>query len=123
MYNRGALWKAGGNRDKVWFIILFLVNTVGILEIFYIFIFSKKSTNKKQMEEQNSPNPEGGASPKSSKPPRQYNFNYTVYLILALAALLLAISVWSWWWWLGVLVLIGAGVLAYLGYMDYKKRG
>ncbi len=41
-----ALWKAGGNRDKVWFIILFLVNTVGILEILYIFIFSKKSTNK-----------------------------------------------------------------------------
>ena len=40
-----ALWIAGGKRDKVWFIILFLLNTVGILEILYIFIFSKKSTN------------------------------------------------------------------------------
>ncbi len=75
------------------------------------------------MEEQNNQNPGGETSLKPPKPPRQYNFNYTVYLILALAALLLAISVWSWWWWLGVLALIGAGVLAYLGYMDYKKRG
>jgi len=38
-----ALWKASRNNDLVWFIILFLVNTVGILEILYIFIFSKKN--------------------------------------------------------------------------------
>ncbi len=37
-----ALWKAAQNRNKVWFILLFLVNTLAILEILYIFIFSKK---------------------------------------------------------------------------------
>ena len=36
-----ALYKAGGRKDIVWFIVLFIVNTLGILEIFYIFVFSK----------------------------------------------------------------------------------
>jgi len=38
-----ALWKAGKNSDKVWFIVLLVVNTVGILEIVYTFYFSKKA--------------------------------------------------------------------------------
>jgi len=37
-----ALWKAARNQDKIWYIVLFLVNTLAILEILYIFIFSKK---------------------------------------------------------------------------------
>ena len=41
-----ALYRAGGRRDLVWYIVLFLVNTVGILEIFYIFYFSKKTPAK-----------------------------------------------------------------------------
>lgn len=42
-----ALWKAGKNQNKVWFIILFLVNTVGILDIIYLFAVKNKkaSTN------------------------------------------------------------------------------
>lgn len=36
-----ALWKAAGNRHKWWFIALFLLNTLAILEIIYIFYFSK----------------------------------------------------------------------------------
>lgn len=36
-----ALYKAGRIRQPVWFVVMFLVNTVGILEIFYIFVFSK----------------------------------------------------------------------------------
>lgn len=36
-----ALYKAGTLRQPLWFIVMFLVNTVGILEIFYIFVFSK----------------------------------------------------------------------------------
>ena len=36
-----ALWNAGKNNSPVWFIVLALVNTVGILEILYIFVFSK----------------------------------------------------------------------------------
>jgi methionyl-tRNA synthetase len=37
-----ALWHAAREGDKVWFIILLLVNTLGILEILYIYVFSKK---------------------------------------------------------------------------------
>ena len=37
-----ALWKATKNNHKRWFIALLLVNTLAILEILYIFIFSKK---------------------------------------------------------------------------------
>jgi hypothetical protein len=40
-----ALWKAGRNNHLVWFIIFALVNTVGILEILYIFVFSKMKKN------------------------------------------------------------------------------
>jgi len=46
-----ALWKAASKKSVIWFIILLAVNTIGILEILYIFIFSKmggkKSPNKK----------------------------------------------------------------------------
>jgi len=38
-----ALWRAARNGSKPWFIVLLIVNTVGILEILYIFLFSKKS--------------------------------------------------------------------------------
>ena len=37
-----ALWRAGRNQHLVWFIVLFLVNTLGILEIVYIFAFSRR---------------------------------------------------------------------------------
>lgn len=37
-----ALWKAARNGSKPWFIVMLIVNTVGILEIIYIFGFSKK---------------------------------------------------------------------------------
>lgn len=39
-----ALWKAARNSAKVWYIVLLLLNTVGILEILYIFVFSKKKS-------------------------------------------------------------------------------
>ena len=38
-----ALWKAAGEKNKVWFVVLLLVNTVGILDILYLYVFSKKS--------------------------------------------------------------------------------
>jgi len=37
-----ALWKAGRNAHLVWFIVLLIVNTLGILEIIYIFAFSRR---------------------------------------------------------------------------------
>lgn len=47
-----ALWKSAGYKDKVWFIIFLIINTVGILEILYIFVFSKREyKNEKPKEE------------------------------------------------------------------------
>ncbi|MBW3022999.1 hypothetical protein KY308_02760 [Candidatus Woesearchaeota archaeon] len=37
-----ALWKAGRNNQLAWYIVLFIVNTVGILEIIYLLAFQKK---------------------------------------------------------------------------------
>lgn len=37
-----ALWKSARNGSNVWFIFLLVLNTLGILEIIYIFLFSKK---------------------------------------------------------------------------------
>jgi hypothetical protein len=46
-----ALWKSARKGHIVWFIILALINTVGILEILYFYIFSeinyKKNKEKK----------------------------------------------------------------------------
>ncbi|MBI4085436.1 MAG: hypothetical protein HY432_02965 [Candidatus Liptonbacteria bacterium] len=37
-----ALWKAANRKEKWWFIALLVINTFAILEIVYIFHFSKK---------------------------------------------------------------------------------
>jgi len=37
-----ALWKASRNSQKVWFVALLVFNTLAILEITYIFYFSKR---------------------------------------------------------------------------------
>ncbi len=36
-----ALWKSTKRNEKWWFIALLLINTVGILEILYLYVFSK----------------------------------------------------------------------------------
>ncbi len=36
-----ALWRAARKNEKGWFIALLLINTLALLEIFYIFILSK----------------------------------------------------------------------------------
>jgi methionyl-tRNA synthetase len=37
-----ALWYAARNNQLVWYIVLVIVNTVGILEIIYLLFFRKK---------------------------------------------------------------------------------
>ena len=37
-----ALWTAVKNKHKAWFVVLVIFNTVGILEIIYIFFIAKK---------------------------------------------------------------------------------
>lgn len=37
-----ALWRAGRNKQRNWFIALLILNTVGLLEITYLFFFAKE---------------------------------------------------------------------------------
>jgi methionyl-tRNA synthetase len=59
-----ALWRAARNRSTPWFVVLLIINTLGVLEIIYIFAFSKKieaeaETGVSQsVEEQKTPKPE-----------------------------------------------------------------
>jgi len=46
-----ALWKAARNEHKWWFIALLVLNTMAILEIIYIFFFSKKKGLIEKKEE------------------------------------------------------------------------
>jgi methionyl-tRNA synthetase len=46
-----ALWKAARNGQKIWFVVLIVVNTLAALEIVYIFFFSKKKSQ--QLNSQN----------------------------------------------------------------------
>ncbi len=41
-----ALWRAAKNDSVPWFIALLILNTAGILDILYIFVFGKKTTKK-----------------------------------------------------------------------------
>ena len=45
-----ALWKAARSGSKWWFVILLVVNTLGILDILYIYIFSNKGGIRKMMQ-------------------------------------------------------------------------
>ena len=38
-----ALWRAAQQEQKNWFIAMLVLNTLGILEITYLFYFSKKN--------------------------------------------------------------------------------
>lgn len=41
-----ALYKAARKEDKVWFVIILVLNLMGLTEILYIFFFSKKEVVK-----------------------------------------------------------------------------
>lgn len=43
-----ALWKAGRNRQFAWFIIMAVINTVGLLEIAYLLFFQAKGDDGKE---------------------------------------------------------------------------
>ncbi len=46
-----ALWKSAVKKEKWWFIALLVINTLGILEILYIFIFSKRKEIAQEIAE------------------------------------------------------------------------
>lgn len=43
-----ALWKAARNNHKKWFICILIFNTLALLDILYIFVFSKKVKGDKK---------------------------------------------------------------------------
>ncbi|MBT4539313.1 hypothetical protein HOI26_01620 [Candidatus Woesearchaeota archaeon] len=45
-----ALWHSSRNKQVVWFVILLLVNTLGILEIIYLLV-GRRDKNKKPVVE------------------------------------------------------------------------
>jgi len=45
-----ALWKAGRNGQKIWFIALLMFNTLALLPIIYLFYFSKKKIQEIENE-------------------------------------------------------------------------
>ena len=45
-----ALWKAGTKKDKIWFIIILILNSGGILDIIYVFLISKRESLKNKPE-------------------------------------------------------------------------
>lgn len=42
-----GLWRAASNKSVGWFVALMILNTIGFLEILYIFVFSKIGKKKK----------------------------------------------------------------------------
>jgi hypothetical protein len=42
-----ALWRAAKNHSTPWFVALMVINTLGILEILYLFVFSKNNFSRK----------------------------------------------------------------------------
>lgn len=36
-----ALWTAAKNEEKLWFVVLLVINTLGVLEIVYLFALGK----------------------------------------------------------------------------------
>ncbi|MFA5258916.1 MAG: DUF5652 family protein [Candidatus Pacearchaeota archaeon] len=49
-----ALWKSARKQHTIWFVVFLIVNTVGILEILYIYVFSelgkKSNSNPKPVK-------------------------------------------------------------------------
>lgn len=44
-----ALWKAAHQNSKGWFVVLLIVNTFGILEILYLYVFSNNKEDKEKI--------------------------------------------------------------------------
>lgn len=48
IWKGSALWKSARKSHKAWFIVLLIVNTLGILEILYVFWFSELGVKLKK---------------------------------------------------------------------------
>ena len=69
-WKAAALWRAARRAQFGWFLTMIVLNSLGILEILYIFIFSKK---KKKEEVQSSPVFQDKARPYQNMPTENIN--------------------------------------------------
>lgn len=46
-----ALWKAAKSEQRNWFVVMLVLNTFGILEIIYLFRFTKKKMKLKDIKD------------------------------------------------------------------------
>lgn len=46
-----ALWRAARNDQKWWFVAFMVINTLGVLELTYLFYFSNPKSSKKPKPE------------------------------------------------------------------------
>ncbi len=46
-----GLWYAARNQQKVWFIAMLIINSVGIFPIIYILFFRKDKSQKEELQE------------------------------------------------------------------------
>lgn len=44
-----ALWKSAIEKQKIWFVALLFINSLGLLEIIYLFSFSKKKMTLQEL--------------------------------------------------------------------------
>ena len=47
-----ALWKSAKDNKPYWFVAVLILNTAGILEILYIFVFSKMMNKKVEVKKE-----------------------------------------------------------------------
>lgn len=50
-----AFWKSARNNHPIWFIAFFIIHTMGILEILYLFLFSKMRFSPKKIASRKKP--------------------------------------------------------------------
>lgn len=50
-----ALWRAAAQKQRKWFVVLFLINTAAILDILYLIYFSKIEENNDETPQQTGP--------------------------------------------------------------------
>lgn len=57
-----ALWRAARRGEQIWFVVLLIVNTLGILDILYLYVFSRDKQAKTIVEDSSAGTSEGGGN-------------------------------------------------------------
>ncbi|MBL1434118.1 hypothetical protein COB87_000895 [Candidatus Wolfebacteria bacterium] len=61
-----GLWNSAKNGQKIWFVVILLFNTIGLLPILYHFFFRKRTQKGQELVEKHFPTKEAEEEPKRS---------------------------------------------------------